>query len=171
MQKTPTIIKWYAVYTRPRWEKKVNLLLREKGYETYCPLNKVKRKWSDRIKVVEEPLFKSYVFIKTEEKERTAIRMTAGVMNFVYWQGKPAVIREKEIQTIRFFLDEYENVEVRPVDIKVNQRVRITKGPFMDAEGKVVGVQRKTVKVIIDSLGYMLVATIERTKLTSAQSK
>ncbi|MBS1654682.1 MAG: UpxY family transcription antiterminator [Bacteroidetes bacterium] len=171
MQKTASIKKWYAVYTKPRWEKKVNLLLRDKGYETYCPLNKIKRKWSDRIKVVEEPLFKSYVFIKTDEKEKTAVRTTPGVMNFVYWQGKPAVIREKEIQAIRFFLDEYEHVEVKPVDIKVNQRVRIIKGPFMDAEGKVVGVQRKTVKVVIDTLGYMLVATIERTKLTSAQPK
>ena len=60
--------KWYAIYTRPRWEKKVDLLLKDQGLESYCPLNKVKRKWSDRIKLVEEPLFKSYVFVRTDEK-------------------------------------------------------------------------------------------------------
>lgn len=162
--------KWLAVYTRPRWEKKVNQLLAEKGTESYCPLNKIRRKWSDRIKVVEEPLFKSYVFVRIEDEERTAVRMTPGVINFVYWDGKPAVIREKEIATIRKFLDEYENVEVMPMELKLNQRVKITTGPLMDQEGKVLDVRHKTAKVAIDSLGYVLVAYIERTKLTSTGS-
>jgi transcription antitermination factor NusG len=162
--------KWLAVYTRPRWEKKVNQLLQEKGTESYCPLNKVRRKWSDRIKVVEEPLFKSYVFVRITEEERTQVRMTPGVMNFVYWEGKPAVIREKEIATIRRFLDEYENVEVRPMELKVDQRVKIVTGPLMDQEGKVLDVRHKTIKVAIDSLGYTLVAYIERSKLTSTGS-
>ena len=104
--------KWYAIYTRPRWEKKVNYLLQGKGIESYCPLNKVRRKWSDRIKTIEEPLFKSYVFVKIDEEIRTNVRMTDGVINFVYWNGKPAVIKEREIQTIRRFLDEHENVEL-----------------------------------------------------------
>ncbi len=161
--------KWLAVYTRPRWEKKVNQLLIEKGTESYCPLNKVRRKWSDRMKLVEEPLFKSYVFVKVDEDERTAVRMTAGVINFVYWNGKPAVIKEKETAGIRRFLDEYENVEVHPTDLAVDQRVKITGGSLMDQEGKVLSVRHKTVKVAIDSLGYTLVAYIERSKLTSAR--
>jgi transcription antitermination factor NusG len=66
--------KWYAIYTRPRWEKKVNFLLQGKGIESYCPLNKVRRKWSDRIKTIEEPLFKSYVFVKIDEEARTNVR-------------------------------------------------------------------------------------------------
>jgi transcription antitermination factor NusG len=160
--------KWLAIYTRPRWEKKVNQLLTEKGFESYCPLNKVKRKWSDRIKVVEEPLFKSYVFVKVAEDDRTEVRMTSGAINFVYWNGKPAVIKEKEIAAIRRFLNEYENVEARPMDMKVNQRVRIINGTFMDQEGKVLELRHKTAKIAIDSLGYILVAHIDRTKLTSA---
>ena len=68
--------KWLAIYSRPRWEKKVNQLLVEKGFESYCPLNKVRRKWSDRMKIVEEPLFKSYVFVKVTDEDRTAVRMT-----------------------------------------------------------------------------------------------
>ena len=161
--------KWLAVYTRPRWEKKVDQLLKEKGTESYCPLNKVRRKWSDRMKVVEEPLFKSYVFVKISEADRTQVRMTPGIINFVYWEGKPAVIKEKEIATIRRFLDEYENVEVQPMDIKVDQRVKITTGPLMEQEGKVLALRHKTVKVAIDSLGYILVAYIDRSKLTSAR--
>lgn len=161
--------KWLAVYTRPRWEKKVNQLLTEKGLESYCPLNKVRRKWSDRIKIVEEPLFKSYVFVKVSDEDRAAVRMTTGAINFVYWNGKPAVVKEREINAIRRFLDEYDQVEARPVDIKVNGRVRITNGTLMDHEGKVLAVRHKTIKVAIDSLGYILVAYIDRTKLTSAQ--
>ena len=161
--------KWLAIYTRPRWEKKVNQLLTEKGLESYCPLNKVRRKWSDRIKVVEEPLFKSYVFVKVSDEDRTAVRMTPGAINFVYWEGKPAIIREKEIVAIKRFLDEYENVEVHRNDLKVDQRVRITNGTLMDHEGKVLDVRHKTVKVAIDSLGYVLIAYIERSKLSPAK--
>ena len=163
--------KWLAIYTRPRWEKKVNQLLIEKGVESYCPLNKVRRKWSDRVKVVEEPLFKSYVFVKVNDEDRTAVRMTNGVINFVYWNSKPALIKEKEINAIKRFLDEYENVEVKPMDLKVNQRVKITTGPLMDQEGSVLDLRHKMVKVAIDSLGYILIAHIERTKLTSANSR
>jgi transcription antitermination factor NusG len=163
--------KWLAIYSRPRWEKKVNQLLLEKGFESYCPLNKVRRKWSDRIKIVEEPLFKSYVFVKVNEEDRTGVRMTPGVINFVYWEGKPAVIREKEINTIKRFLNEYENVEVQPMNLQVHQRVKITTGPLMDHEGEVLSLQRKAVKVAIDSLGYVLVAYIDRTKLTSARTE
>ena len=149
----------------------MNQLLIEKGLESYCPLNKVRRKWSDRVKLVEEPLFKSYVFVKVSDEDRSKVRMTSGAINFVYWQGKPAVIKEKEITAIKRFLDEYENVEARPVELKVNQRVRVTNGTLMDKEGMVLDLRHKTAKVAIDSLGYILVAHIERSKLTSAQPK
>jgi transcription antitermination factor NusG len=160
-------VKWYAIYTRPRWEKKVSNLLVQKGIESYCPLNKVRRKWSDRIKTVEEPLFKSYVFVRIEDEDRTEVRMTNGVVNFVYWNGKPAVIKEKEIQTIKRFLDEFENVEA--VKINPEERVRIISGPMMDQEGKVIEIKNKTAKVCIDSLGYMLIAYIDKSKLAPAQ--
>ena len=163
--------KWLAVYTRPRWEKKVNQLLAEKGIESYCPLNKIRRKWSDRYKIIEEPLFKSYVFVKVSEDERKDVRLTNGAINFVYWDGKPAVIKEREIAAIRRFLDEYEHVEARQVEVKVNQRVRITNGTLMDQQGTVLDVRKKTVKVAIDSLGYILIAYIDKTKLTSAQAR
>jgi transcription antitermination factor NusG len=163
-------LKWYAIYTRPRWEKKVNTLLVNKGVECYCPLNKVRRKWSDRIKTIEEPLFKSYVFVKIDEEARTNVRMTDGVINFVYWNGKPAIIKEKEIQIIKRFLDEHENVELVKMDLKPEQRVRVTAGPLMDQEGKIIELKNKVVKVAIDSLGYILVAEIEKKKLATTNN-
>jgi transcription antitermination factor NusG len=161
--------KWYAIYTRPRWEKKVNNLLLQKGIESYCPLNKVRRKWSDRVKTIEEPLFKSYVFVKINDEERTNVRMTNGVVNFVYWNGKPANIKDKEIVTIKRFLDEHENVEVVKMELNAGDTVQVIAGPMMDKEGKVLEVKNKTVKVCIDSLGYMLIAYIDKSKLLAVQ--
>ena len=145
----------------------MNNLLLHKGVESYCPLNKVRRKWSDRIKLVEEPLFKSYVFVKIAEDDRTAVRMTDGVINFVYWDGKPAIIKEKEIQTIKRFLDEHQNVEAIKMDLKPDQRVRVAAGPLMDQEGKIIEVKHKVARVAIDSLGYILIADIDKGKLLS----
>ncbi|RYZ22009.1 MAG: UpxY family transcription antiterminator [Chitinophagaceae bacterium] len=163
-------LKWYAIYTRPRWEKKVHHLLLQKGIESYCPLNKVHRKWSDRIKLIEEPLFKSYVFVRIAEEQRTEVRMTSGVVNFVYWDSKPAIIRDREIHTIKKFLDEHLDVEVVKVDWQPDQKVMITAGPLMNAEGRVVQVHGKTVKVLIESLGYLLLAHVDKNKIISLQS-
>ena len=157
--------KWFALYTKPRWEKKVNSLLNDKGVECYCPLNRVKRKWTDRIKTIEEPLFKSYVFVKVDDSERTKVRLTNGVINFVYWNGKPALVKEKEIQTIKRFLDEHEAVQVRPMELMPNQVVLITSGAFMDQQAVVLDANKKEVRVAILSLGQELIATIDKTKL------
>ena len=95
--------KWYAVYTRPRWEKKVSDILTRRKIENYCPLNKVVRQWSDRKKVLHEPLFTSYVFVRISEPELNSLKQTVGVINLVYWLGKPAVIRDPEVEMIKRF--------------------------------------------------------------------
>jgi transcription antitermination factor NusG len=92
---------WYALYTKPRWEKKVHELMLRRGMESYCPLNKVRKKWSDRYKMVEEPLFKSYVFVRITDDEKSNVRLVDGVVNFVYWLGKPAQVREEDILKIK----------------------------------------------------------------------
>jgi len=140
--------------------------LSNKGIESYCPLNKVRRKWSDRIKLIEEPLFKSYVFVKTNDDGRTDVRMTDGVINFVYWDGKPALIKEREIQAIKLFLDEHEHVSLVKMDFKTDQRVRVMAGPLMDMEGKIIEIKNKVARVAIDSLGYILVADLDKGKLS-----
>jgi transcription antitermination factor NusG len=161
------ISHWYAIYTKPRWEKKVHSLLSEKKIESYCPLNKVRKKWSDRMKIVEEPLFKSYVFAKVTTEDQTKVRMTAGVMNFVYWQGKPAIIPAKEIETIRKFLNEYENVMAEPMQLKEDGKVIIRQGLFMDHEAKIIKIEGNKVKVVIESIGYTLIASIDKKNLST----
>lgn len=88
-------------------------LLLQKGIETFCPVLKAKSQWSDRVKIVEKPLFKSFVFVKAGEDQRTVVRLTEGVVNFVYRNGKPAVLKEKVIQSIRQFQQMHTVVEVR----------------------------------------------------------
>ena len=158
--------KWYAVYTKPRWEKKVHRLLQEQQVESYCPLNKVHRRWSDRMKVVEEPLFKSYVFVRISEEEKTPVRMTNGVINFVYWLGKPAIIKEGEIETIRRFLNEYENIEVKQVEMRPGGKVVVESGILMGKKGVIKRVLHNRVEVIIESIGFILTAYIEKSKVS-----
>ncbi|MES2648342.1 MAG: UpxY family transcription antiterminator [Bacteroidota bacterium] len=158
--------QWLAIYTQPRWEKKVHKLLEDKGLESYCPLNMVYRQWSDRVKKVEEPLFKSYVFVHVTEAERTEVRMTHGVINYVYWLGKPAVIKESDIENIRRFLNEYTDVEVQPIqDIQPGSRLVITSGILLGQEATTINAGKKFVEVLIETLGCKLVAKIEREKL------
>jgi transcription antitermination factor NusG len=156
---------WYVVYTKPRWEKKVYALLLHQHIEAYCPLNKVRKRWSDRIKWVEEPLFTSYVFVRVEEAEHSQVRMLAGVVNFVYWLGKPAIVKNSEIQIIRKFLNEYDEVWSEPFDIQKDATVVIRQGAFMNKEARVVKVVNKKVRVLIDSIGYALVAVVSKSNV------
>jgi transcription antitermination factor NusG len=157
--------KWFAIYTRPRWEKKVHLVLTEKKIDSYCPLNKVRKKWSDRMKTVEEPLFKSYVFVHINQDEQAEVRMTPGVMNFVYSQGKPAIVKDKEIDVIRKFLNEYENVIAEPLNLRPHSKVKIQQGIFMDKEATIIKVRGNKVQVVIESIGYSLVAILDKSNV------
>lgn len=157
--------KWYAVYTKPRWEKKVYAQLEERGVTAYCPLNKIRKKWSDRYKIIFEPLFKSYVFVQIEENEMTKVRMVGGVVNFVYWNNRPAIIREEEIQLIKRFLNEYEFVESEPIELRPNQRVKIMSGILMDEEGIVVHSDKNKVQIILESVGFKLTARLNKNEI------
>ena len=158
--------KWYALYTKPRWEKKIHKSLQQKGFESYCPLNKVRRKWSDRIKVVEEPLFKSYIFMRIDDSMKTDVRFVDGVLNFVYWNGKPAIVKDEEIVEIKKFLSEYDDVEVKQIEVKSADEVIINQGVMMGASGKVLRVlSNNMVEVRIDSLGFVLTAKFDKQKL------
>lgn len=94
---------WLLIQTRPRWEKKVAQLLLAKGVETFCPLIKEKRQWSDRIKTIEKPLLKAFLFVRISEVQRTEVRLTEGVINFVYKEGKPVMVKDRTVQHLRQF--------------------------------------------------------------------
>jgi transcription antitermination factor NusG len=153
--------KWYAVYTRPRWEKKVAEILTRKKIENYCPINKVVKQWSDRKKIIHEPLFTSYVFVRVSEFELTTLKKTQGIVNLVYWLGKPAVIRNAEIEVIKRFLCEHVNIKLEKTPIHINDKVRVVGGPLMELEGRVLSVKNNSVKVALPSLGYMMFAEVE----------
>ena len=158
--------KWYAIYTKPRWEKKVHTLLVQKGIESFCPLNKVLRQWSDRMKVVEEPLFKSYVFVRVGEQERTAVRLVNGVINFVYWMGKPAVVKDREIKMVQQFLDLYTDIQVQALEnIRPGNRVVVNQGVFMGKSGIVKQVNKRQVEVQLESIGFKLIASFDKKKI------
>ncbi len=153
---------WYAVYTKSRTEKKVALRLQEAGIQAYCPLNKREKQWSDRKKVTEEPLFRSYLFVNIDlEKEGPIVRRTLGVVNFVYWLNKPAVIQDDEILAIQQFLSEHAAVEVYGNTLQVGDFVTIDAGALKGQKAEIVGVKnRHEVRLRIDSLGFELVARV-----------
>ncbi|MFT3980989.1 MAG: UpxY family transcription antiterminator [Ferruginibacter sp.] len=157
--------QWYVVYTRPRWEKKVASLLLQKSIAHYCPLNKVNRQWSDRKKVVLEPLFKGYVFVQMEEKNKWDVRQVDGVLNYVYWLGKPAVVKEEEINTIKKFLQEFNDVEVIHTMPEINDDVLVKQGIMMNYKGIVMEVRGNKAIVKVESMGVQLSALFDMKNL------
>ena len=151
--------KWFAIYTKPRWEKKVNGKLLEKGVESWCPVQKKESQWSDRKKIIEDPLFKSYVFVHITDDERIKVLSTDGAVQFVHHLKKPAVIRDEEIELIKLYLLEKDaHITVENLrQFKTNNKVVIRKGVFMDAEGTVLKGGNKKVYVRLESLEQVLV--------------
>lgn len=158
--------KWYVVYTKPRWEKRIATSLTEQGIENYCPLNKVTKKWSDRNKVVLEPLFKGYLLVALLERDKWDIKNVTGVINFVYWLGRPAVVKQSDVETIRKFLNEFTDVEVTEISvINAKDKVIVKQGVFMDYKGIVLEVLGNKVKIKIEALGVGLSAIFEKNNL------
>ncbi|MFP5040998.1 UpxY family transcription antiterminator [Parasediminibacterium sp. JCM 36343] len=152
--------KWFALYTKPRWEKKVHEGLLKRGVDSWCPVQRIEKQWTDRKKIIEEPLFRSYVFVNIDfEPQRLKVLQTDGVLNFVHYLGKPAIIKDEEIDTIKRYLSEIDaKVELRTLQgFRTDTKVKITQGVFMDKEGTVLREGRKKVYVQLQSLGQVMV--------------
>lgn len=153
---------WYVVYTRSRWEKKADQLLTEKNIRSFCPVVKTTRKWADRNKVVEFPLFNSYLFVYADLKEQLTVQQTPGVVNFVYHCGRPAVIREDEITRIQEIVRSYSDVEtVGLPNIRIGDKVKMKDAELTDLQGEVIEIQGKSVVMIIEPLNCALVAKVK----------
>jgi transcription antitermination factor NusG len=157
--------KWYVIYTRPRWEKKIALLLADREIEHYCPLNKITKQWSDRRKIVEEPLFKGYIFVKRSVHDKWDIKMIPGVLNYVHWLGKPAIVKESDIKIIKKFLQEFNDVEVTNAEVVLHEKVQVKQGLMMNYKGIVLEILGNKAKVKIDSMGMILTAIFEQKNL------
>jgi transcription antitermination factor NusG len=154
-----------VVYTRPRWEKKIATLLDNRGIENYLPLNKVLKQWSDRKKMVQEPLFKGYIFIKISEKDKWDVKLVDGILNYVHWLGKPAVVKESDIENIKKFLQEFDNVQVVDKLLQKGDAVIVQQGIMMNYKGIILEVLHNKAIVNIDSMGIKLNATFDLNKL------
>jgi len=150
---------WNVLYTTPRAEKKVYDRLMELGIETYLPLYKTIRQWSDRKKKVEVPLFNSYIFVRSPEKQRFEILSVYGVVRYLYYLGKPAIIRQKEIDGIRRFLNQTEGYKIT---VEVGDKVEIASGVMEGVFGEVIRIGKDKLVLQIEQLGMNLVAEVDR---------
>lgn len=127
---------WYALYTKPRHEYKALSDLREKNIETYLPEITTIKQWSDRKKKVTEPLFRSYIFIYADEKDRYYSLTSDAVIKTISFLGKPAVIPDEQIENLKLFLENKPKAFVSEL-IEIGSKVTITSGPFAGVEGTV----------------------------------
>jgi transcription antitermination factor NusG len=112
-----------------------------------------------------EPVFKSYVFVRIKEAHKWEIKKINGILNYVYWLGKPAHIRNEEIEIIRKFLNEFVDVSVEQKNFQVNNKVRIKQGVLMNYEGMIAEVSGKRIIVKIDSMNLQLSAYFDKKNL------
>ena len=154
-------MNWYAIYTKPRNEKKVAEQLQKFGIIAFCPLVIRIKQWSDRKKKVLEPLLPSYVFVQMEEAARKDVFQVNGVVQFVFWLGKPAIIKDYEIEALKQQLTNPNPItELTLEDWTPNSKVLIEEGPFKGQEAIVKSSSPNKVHLILKSLNLHL--TIKR---------
>jgi transcriptional antiterminator RfaH len=136
--------RWVALYTRSRHEKKVETQLIEKKLAVYVPMKRVLKQWSDRKKWVEEPLFRSYVFVKGTAQERYRAVQSIGVVRMVTFNGQLAFVRDEEIEMIRRILADAPDTDACPVSFRVGDTVEIETGPLAGLKGKLEEIRGET---------------------------
>lgn len=159
---------WYVLYTKSRNEKLVAQKLSELGIEVYCPLLKTKRKWTDRTKTVEEPLFRSYCFVRLDEHERGRVFEVPGVVRYLYWLKKPAIVRDEEIETIKTMLQTHDHHGIKVEQYEPKSQVTISTGAFAKAMGEVMSQQGRILTLTIASLGIVLKVDLSKTTVSMA---
>lgn len=151
---------WYTVYTKLHCERKVSLSLTKRNIENYCPLTHKKYRQLFRNTVLSEPLFKSYVFVKTsEENIYKLIKEISGIISLLYWKGNPATIKDEEIIAIRDFTKYHEEINIEKIQIATgneNQEISYL------MNGQILLVKNRTMKLNLPSLGLSIVAKYEK---------
>jgi transcription termination/antitermination protein NusG len=153
---------WYAVYTRPRYERKVAESFARKKIESYCPLNSIARQWGMK-KVLQTPLFPSYVFVKLDEAQLQDVRKIDGVISLAYWLTSPIIIRDIEIEMIKRFLEEHMDVQLEAIPVDLKAIVKISYDNVYESvqEGQPYYENTTAVKLLLPSLGRALVAATQ----------
>ena len=149
-------MNWYVVYTKPKWEKKVAERLNEIGIHTYCPLITKVSQWSDRKKTITVPLFNSYIFVQVSEKDRNSIFQVTGAIRYLFWLGKPAVVKDSEIDSIKDWLAVPDFYEVLVENWKQGDKIILETGPFASQSAIIQEVKQNHYILILESLGCVL---------------
>ncbi|MBU0941558.1 MAG: UpxY family transcription antiterminator [Bacteroidetes bacterium] len=155
-------MNWYVLYTKPKWEKKVAEQLSKNGIECYCPLVIQVRQWSDRKKKVEVPLFNSYIFVQLSEADRNVVFDSPGVVRYLFWLGKPAIVRDEEIKVIKKWLNNTVDTDISVSHYKVGDSVEIESGPFLSQKAIVQKVNSNNYILVLESLGCVLKMKINK---------
>jgi len=149
---------WYAVYTRPRAEKLVWQRISDLNIETYLPLRKTMRQWSDRRKMVEVPLFSSYVFVKVDRLEYDRVLQVPGVVKYIFFEGKPASIRQREIDNLKILINSSAEVETSWDKFEKGEYVEVTAGALKGLKGELISEgNRRRLLIRIDRIDQNLV--------------
>lgn len=161
-------LPWYALYVHSRAEKRVYAHLTDMGYEAYLPLVVKMKKWSDRMKQVEEPLFKSYLFVRVDIRKYFDVLNIPGVTRFVSFEKKAVVVPQNQINAIKKYCNDYteDDGEVNETEFHEGQLVRITSGAMTGLIGRLAPIDsKKRLIVFIESVGHYLPINISRTKV------
>ena len=143
-------LNWYLLYTASRAEKQVEQRLHMEGIEVFLPMHMTPRRWSDRVKMVEVPLFNSYIFVRTIDEVLRSLVKIKGVARIVYYNGAPAVVRNNEIENIKIFLEKARGLECEMIE---NDEVQIAAEPMKDLKGKVLKVSGNRLTLTIEQMG------------------
>ncbi|HPI85910.1 MAG TPA: UpxY family transcription antiterminator [Bacteroidales bacterium] len=157
-------MNWFAVYTNPRAEKKAHADLLEKGIEAYLPLERKLKQWSDRKKWVEEPLFRSYIFVRIPPARYFDVLNTTGIVRYITFEGKAVAVPQNQIDAIKYYLSETETMPEEPdlKDLKPGAAVEIIRGPLRGLTGQLIEFQgRRKVRIEIEALGQFLNLNID----------
>ena len=152
-------MSWYAIYTRPRHEKKVHAKLTEKEIETFLPMITRKRQWKDRKKNVEMPLFSSYLFVDFEYKYRFDVLETDGVVKIVNFNGVPAVVPDWQIESLKQMLAFPKTLQLETY-IRPGELVEVTEGPMQGMRGTVVN-RKNSNRLVLTIEGIMQSVSVE----------
>lgn len=146
-------MNWYVLYTSSRAEKKVEKQLRADGIEVYLPLHLTPRRWSDRVMMVEVPLFSSYIFVKTTDEVLRYLLKINGISRIVFYNGQPAIVREIEVQNIKEFL---QKASGKVCEFVVNEEVQIASGPMKDVKGKLKKATKEHLILYLEQIGVTI---------------
>jgi len=164
---------WYAIFTKPRAEKKVHQRMIDSDIEAFLPLVKTVRQWSDRKKTIQIPLISSYVFVYMLEKDLNQTLPIQGTVNVLKHLGKPAKVRDIEIENLKILSDSNESFEIdNSIKVLKGEIVEVLKGPFMGLIAtceKTSGNHRVIVK--IDSLGSCIIVNVPLSYLRKIENK